>query len=153
MYFIALNPTNSNKNRYFFLLFPSFHFYTLNTLQNGDSYTFFIASFLHFNICMLYFHPVFFFFFCLSYTYFIRFFCSFLLFLLFIALITFLLYSYYIFIIFLLFTLNIPTIRLIHKPFKILKPKNCVLISSLCMFILKTIFNSPKFANFNTLKC
>ena len=125
MYFIAINPTNSNKNRYFFLLFPSFHFYTLNTIQSGDSYTFFIKSFLHFYIFLLYFHPVFFFFFCLSYTYFISFFCSFLLFLLFISIIRGLLYSYYIFIIFLLFTLIIPTIRLIHKPYKILNSKNC----------------------------
>ena len=153
MYFIAYNSTNSNKNSYFFLLFPSFHFCTLNTLQNGDSYTFFIASFLHFYIFLLYFQHVFCFFFWLSYTYFIRFFCSFLLFLLFISLITFLLYSYYIFIIFLLFTLTIPTIRLIQKPCKILKPKNCLLIFFLCMFILKSIFNSPKFANFSALKC
>ena len=153
MYFIALNPTNSNKNRYFFLLFPSFHFCTLNTLQNGDSYTFFIASFLLFYICMLYFEPVFCFFFWLSYSYFIHFFCSFLLFLLFISLITALLYSYYIFIIFLLFTLTIPSIRLIHKPYKILKPKNCLYNFISCMFIFKTIFNSPKFANFTALKC
>ena len=153
MYFIAFNHTNSNKNRYFFLLFPSFHFYTLNTLQNWDSYTFFIASFLHFYILLLYFEPVFCFFFWLSYSYFIRFFCSFLLFLLFISLITFLLYYYYNFIIFLLYTLTIPTIRLIHKPYKIFKPKNCLLIFFLCMFILKTIFNSPKFANFTALKC
>lgn len=153
MYFIAFNPTNSNKNRYFFLLFPSFHFNTLNTLQNGDSYTFFIASFLHFYIFMLYFAPVFCFFFWLSYTYFSRFFCSFLLFLLFIALITFLLYYYYNFIIFLLFTLTIPTIRLIHKPYKILKPKNCILNLSFSMFIHKIEFNSPKFANFTALKC
>ena len=135
MYFIALNPTNSNNNRYFFLLFPSFHFYTLNTLQNGDSYTFFIASFLHFYIFLLYFQPVFCFFFWLSYSYFIRFFFSFLLFLLFISLITILLYYYYIFIIFLLFTLNIPTIRLIHKHYKILKSKNCLLISfCVCLY-------------------
>ena len=153
MYFIAFNPTNSNKNCYFFLLFPSFHFYTLNTLQIGDSYTFFIASFLHFYIFLLYFLAVFYFFFWLSYSYFIHFFCSFLLFLLFIAIITGLLYYYYIFIIFLLFTLTIPTIRLIQKPYKILKPKNCLLIFFLCMFILKAIFNSPKFANFNALKC
>ena len=153
MYFFAINSTNSNKYRYFFLLFPSFHFYTLNTLQNGDSYTFFIFIFLHFYIFLLYFHPVFCFFFCLSYTYFIRFFCSFLLFLLFISLITTLLYYYYIFIIFLLFTLIIPTIRLIHKPYRVFKSKNCLLIFFLCIFILKTIFNSPKFANFNTLKC
>ena len=153
MYFIAFNPTNSNKNPYYFLLFPSFHFYTLNTLQNWDSYTFFIASFLHFYIFMLYLEPVFCFFFCLSYTYFIRFFCSFLSFLLFISLITDLLYSYNIFIIFLLFTLNIPTIRLIHKPYKFLNSKNCLLIFFLCMFILKSIFNSPKFANFSALKC
>ena len=153
MYFIALNPTNSNNHRYFFLLFPSFHFYTLNTLQNGDSYTFFIESFLLFYICILYFEPVFCFFFWLSFTYFIRFFCSFLLFLLFIALITILLYSYNIFIIFLLFTLNISTIRLIHKPYKILKPKNCILNLSFSMFIHKIEFNSPKFANFSALKC
>ena len=153
MYFIAFNPTNSNNNRYFFLLFPSFHFYTLNTLQNGDSYTFFIASFLHFYILVLYFHPVFCFFFWLSYTYFIIFFLFFLLFLLFISLITILLYYYYNFIIFLLYTLTIPTIRLIHKPYKILTPKNCLLIFFLCMFILKTIFYSPKFANFTALKC
>ena len=153
MYFIAINPTNSNKNPYFFLLFPSFHFYTLNTLQKGYSYTFFIASFLHFYIFLLYFAPVFCFFFWLSYTYFIIFFCSFLLFLLFISLITTLLYSYNIFIIFLLFTLIIPTISLIHKPFEILKPKNCLLIFFLCMFILKTVFYSPKFANFSALKC
>ena len=136
MYFIAYNFTNSNKNSYFFLLFPSFHFCTLNTLQNGDSYTFFIASFLHFYIFLLYFHHVFCFFFWLSYTHFTYFFLSFLLFLLFISLITFLLYYYYIFIIFLLLPLLFPNIRLIHKPYKILKSKNCRLISFFCMFIL-----------------
>ena len=153
MYFIAFNPTNSNKNPYYFLLFPSFHFYTLNTLQNGYYYTFFIASFLHFYIFMLYFQPVFCFFFWLSYTYFRCFFCSFLLFLLFISLITILLYSYYIFIIFLLLPLLFPLLVLYINLIKFLKSKNCLLISFLCMFILKTIFNSPKFAKFSTLKC
>ena len=84
---------------------------------------------------------------------FISFFCSFLLFLLFISLITILLYYYYNFIIFLLFTLTIPIIRLIQKPYKILNSKNCRFIFFLCMFILKSIFNSPKFANFSALKC
>ena len=153
MCFIAINSTNSNKNRYYFLLFPSFHFCTLNTLQKGDSYTFFISSSLLFYICLLYFAFVFCFFFWLSYTYFIILFCSFLLLLLFIYLITALLYSYYIFIIFLLFTLNITTIRLIHKPYKIFNSKNCLYNFISCMFILKRIFNSPKFANFTALKC
>ena len=137
------------------LFFPSFSFvsflYPEHPTKRGFLY-FFILIFLHFYICMLYFAAVFCFFFWLSYTCFISFFCSFLLFLLFISLITALLYYYYFFIIFLLYTLIIHTVRLIHKPYKILKPKNCRLFFFLCMFILEYIFNSPKFANFNTLK-
>ena len=111
----------------------------------------FIFTFLYFSVilstCLLLI-------FWLSYTYFIRFFCSFLLFLLFIALITFLLYSYNIFIIFFSYLpLLFPLLGLYINLIKFLNPKNCLLIFFLCMFILKTLFNSPKFANFTALKC